>query len=327
MKRQSLILFFIFSILMHNCFALYIYKPKPGDKFTYRISKNNKINEAVFIYDNNENSTTFYWKLGNEDTKWGKANLSDKNIVCFSTALDDSTINKNCNFIYLSKESFKLFKSKKKINAIIDNSKAVFSHSKTEDYIFPVSGAEFKFKLITVTSTDKRYSISFIDNAEFPVIVSLIAEAAWQLQSVVPLPMYPITFDITGKTIFDKSVSIFKKYIQGTCINFKVEYNENYKTIAFDEYFCPITGIRYTLKNDTIVSVVLVGKNENSNDLIWNSYKGYFWGVYSLGISKKIIVELIGKADKIENGKHFYSNRGFYLIFDSDDKLDSVEYE
>lgn len=327
MKQRHFTLVLFLFLLMQNCFAQYIYKPKSGDKFTYRISKNNKVSEAVFIYDIHENSTVFYWKKGIENPEWGTLKRNEKNFNCLSSNIDDTAYNRNCNLIFLNKESFKLLKSKKKINFTVDNKNIVFSFSKSEEFKMPVSGAEFKFKLITVTSADKRYSLSFIDNVEFPMIISLIADAAWQLQSVVPLPMYPITFDITGKTITDKSVVFFKNYTKGTCTNLKAEYTENYKTLIFDEYFCPITGIRFTLKNDTIVSVVLVGKDEKSNDFRWNKYKGYFWGVYGLGTSRETIEKQLGKADSEENGKFFYRNRGFYLIYNSKNELESVEYE
>lgn len=327
MRQRQFCLNILFFVLIENCFAQYVYKPNPGDKFTYRISKNNKISETVFVYDLYKNFPVFYWKTGNEIPKWGTMHRTVQNLNYFSSNIEDSLLNINCNIVFLNKETFKLFKSKKKINVNIDKKDIVISYSKSEDFSFPVSGAAFKFKLITLTSTDKRYSVSFIDNAEFPVIVSLIADAAWQLQSVVPLPMYPITFDITGKTMNDKSVFFFKNYTKGTCTNIKAEYTENYKTIIFDEYFCPITGIRFTLKNDTIQSIVLVGKAEFSDDYRWKTYKGFFWGVYSLGTSKDIIEKNLGKADEVENRKYYYRNRGFYLIFNNNDELESVEYE
>ncbi len=322
------ILTILFGLLVSGGIsAKYSYKPAAGDKFQYKISKQGKHFESIFIYDLKDKLPAFHFKWGTEISAWGSWNESKSHNQTIINDLNDTGLLKNCNLIYVSKEIFKQLKSGKNFKLTIQETLCEFKLTKTLDYNLPIEGAEMSFKIVSATSSDNKWIINILDNAPFPLITALLGEVSWQLQTIVPVPMYPITHNLIGSKLEDKNAEMFKTYIKETCVMVEAKYTENFRKVVFNEYFCPIAGVRFSLKNDTIISLQLVSKNYISDGYNWQTYHGYVWGIFRLGDKRKAIEKKYGKPISTSKGKSYYPDKGFYLIFNNKGELEGVEYE
>ena len=86
-------------------------------------------------------------------------------------------------------------------------------------------------------------------------------------------------------------------------------------------------NVSFSLKNDTIVSLLLLSENSKQDGYTWQTYRGYVWGIYGLGDKRKSIEKQLGKPVSYEEGKSYYPDKGFYLIYNSKGELEMVNYE
>ncbi len=304
------------------------YKPALGDKFNYKISRSGgKSYPATFVYDKINNTSSFYYKWGSENPKWGTWTAPEISNSTLLKELKDTNYLKRCNVLYLNSEIFKQVKSGKIFKLFIEYEEIEFGACKLNEYLLPIIGAGLKSKILTATSSDQKWIINILDNENFPLITSLLGNVSWQLQSIVPFPMYPITQSIIGESIDSKKAELFKAYIKESCVIVEASYNDNYKKLIFNEYFCPIVGIRFSLKNDTIVSLHLVSKGNRSDGYEWQTYRGYIWGIYGLGDKQKVIEKKFGKPDSTFDGRNTYTKNRLSLRYNSRGELETVDYE
>ncbi len=311
-----------------NSNAKNLYKPAKGDKFQYKILlTGGKRFPATFIYDVKDDVPSFHWKWGNENPIWGNWNQSKISSFNIANDLTDSSILTNSNLLYLNPILFSKIKSRKNFVLTIKGENYEFKCGETSVYNLPINGAEIKFKLLSATSKNKKWIISVLDNEPFPLIIGLIGDISWQLQSIFPVSLYPITQNLTGNRLDSKQANMFENYTKETCEMIEVSYTDNYKKVVYSEFFCPIVGIRFSLKNDTIVALQLVTDKYQSDGYHWQTYYGYVWGIYRLGDKQTTIESDYGKPIKSLNGKNYYPYKKFYLIYNTNGELERVEYE
>lgn len=304
------------------------YKPANGDKFTYKISHTfGKRYSATFIYNQSQKIPTFYYRLGGESIGWGTWTEPKINSNSIAVNLFDTGQLSKSNLMYLNHSLYKKMKSGKKIVLALKGETLEFTKSKNTMTDLPVNGVGLKFKVLKATSKDKKWVISIIDNEFFPLIVSIAGEISWQLQSIIPAPMFPITQNLIGVPFDSKQADMFKTYIKETCETLEAKYSENFNKVVYTEYFCPIVGVRFSLKNDTIVSLQLVSDNFKENGYDWKTYQGYVWGIYKLGDKKTGIETEYGKPVSTREGKNYYPFKKFYLVYSDTGELELVEYE
>lgn len=311
-----------------NVYADFTYKPVAGDKFQYKISNGGgKFYQASFVYDLKEKQASFYYKFGNDNPQWGTWTEPKTKNSTLINDLRDTNLIKSCNLIFLNQAIFKQIKSGKNFKLVIQKDEFEFKCGTPADYLLPIDGAGINFKILTATSTDNKWIINVLDNPSFPIITALLGDMSWQLQTIVPVPMYPITQNLVGKKMDDKQVYMFRSYIKETCVMVEASYKENFRKVVFNEYFCPTIGTRFTLKNDTIVSLQLVSNNNRSDGYNWQTYKGRVWGIYGMGDKQKAIEKKTGKPKSNTNGRCYYPKNRFYLLFNKNGELETVEYE
>jgi hypothetical protein len=309
-------------------FAASTYKPANGDKFTYKISHTfGKRYSATFIYNQSQKIPTFYYRWGSESLSWGtwlEPKINSKSIGV--NLMDTAQLSKS-NLLYLNHSLYKKIKSGKKIVLNLKGEALEFTKSKNTETDLPINEAGLKFKVLNATSKDKKWVISIIDNEFFPLIISIAGNISWQLQSIIPAPIFPITQNLLGMPFDSKQSDMFKSYIKETCEIIEFKYTDNFKKVIFNEYFCPIVGVRFSLKNDTLVSLQLVSENFKENGHDWKTYQGYVWGIYKLGDKKSSIETEYGKSVSTREGKNYYPFKKFYLIYNDNEDLELVEYE
>lgn len=303
------------------------YIPASGDKFQYKISqKGGKYNVGSFVFDKNDKLASFYFKIGNDNPKigtWIESKI--KNNVILTDITD--TLLEQGDLVFINSNLFKQIKSGKNFKLIIQKKEIEFKCGNSLNYNLPLNNASIDFKVISASSIDGRWILNILDNSSFPLITSLLGDISWQLQSIVPVPMYPITDNIVGKRLDDAKASMFRTYFKETSIVVEVTYTENFKKVIFNEYFCPTIGIRFSLKNDTIISLQLLSERNKSDGYDWKTYRGYVWETFVIGDDKKAIEKKLGKPLSNTGSRYYYPQGRFYLLYDKEGKLELVEYE
>ncbi len=322
------LIFFLYLIAIDSSIANATYIPSIGDKFVYKILlTSGKRFPATFIYNETEKVPKFYWKWGDENPDWGS--WQESKISTSNIAIDnlDSSILTNSNLLYLNQSLYTKMKLHKNFILGIQGENVEFKCGESKSYNLPIEEVNLKFKLLTATSKDGKWLMSVLDNEAFPLVVSLLGDISWQLQNIVPASMFPITQNLIRVKFDSKQADLFRTYAKETCEIVEFKYTDNFKKVVFNEYFCPIAGIRFSLRNDTIVSLQLVSDNYNRDGYNWNTYHGYVWGIFRLGDKQTSIETEYGKPVSTFNGKNYYPFKGFYLIYNSRGELERVEYE
>ncbi|MFM9944924.1 MAG: hypothetical protein ACKVQB_06790 [Bacteroidia bacterium] len=305
----------------------FTYKPDVGDKFQYKISRHGKYFPATFIYDIQENASHFYWKWGNGEPVCGKWNEPENNNSNVLNDLKDTLLIKNTNLLYLNSEIFKQIKAGKNFKLNIQGRDLEFKCGPPMEYELPITGAALKCSVLTAITEDNKVMLHVLDNASFPLITSLIDDVSWELEKIFPMPMFPITHKIVGLKIDNKKADMFNRYIKETCVQLDIDFTEKYKKLEFNEFFCPTVGVRFSTKNDTIVSLQLLSSGSTLYGYRWQTYNGNVWGLFGLGDKRQAIESKFGKPIITKGGKCYYPDRGFYFIYNSEGDLVEVEYE
>ena len=328
-KRLNIsLIFFLGLIAFGSLTAKAAYKPSIGDKFVYKILlRDGKRFPASFIYNEKEKVPAFSWKWGSENPIWGSWQESKISTTNIAINFVETSVLANSNLVYLNQPLFSKIKSHKNFTLIIQGENVEFKCGESRIYNLPIEDANVKCKLLTASSNDGKWIISVLDNEDFPLIVGLLGDISWQLQSIVPAPMFPITQNLIGVKFDSKQADMFKTYIKETCETIEFKYTENFKKVVFNEYFCPIAGIRFSVRNDTIVSLQLVSDNYNRDGYNWQTYHGYVWGIFRLGDKKTTIETEYGKPVSSSSSKNYYPYKRFYLMYNSSGELERVEYE
>jgi len=322
------ILIILFCILANTVLsAKFSYKPSIGDKFQYKISYGTKHSSAVFIYDIINKSPTFNWKLSGQPNLWGSWYASKAAGVKIVNNLKDTAITNPSNMLFISKVIYKLVRSGKPFKLKMDDEEVEFRRINSQPYDLPLEGAGIKLKILCFATPDHKWTMNVLDNEAFPLIVEMTGRVSWKLLSIVPLPMIPITHNIVGTKITDKNAEMFNRYIHQTCDVIEASYTEDFKRVVFNEYFCPLVGVRFSLKDDTIISLELLSNIDTRESYDWQTYQGYVWGTLKLGTKQKIIENQLGKPVSSEANKNYYPDKRFYLIYNTKGELETVEYQ
>ncbi len=329
MATLSRILILVICVLFVRCaYGNNDYRPALGDKFNYKISKSGgKSFTASFVFDLINKTPSFHFKWGTENSRWGTWTESKESHPTLLKEPRDSNFSKQCMLLYVDLDLFRLIKSGKKFKLFIDYEEIEFGPSKVQNFKLPIAGAELNTKILTASTSDQKWILSILDNESFPLITSLLGNTSWQLQSIVPFPMYPITHNLIGEGINAKKAELLKAYINETCVIVEARYSHNFNKVNFSEYFCPTVGIRLSLKNDSIVSLKLVSKGHRSDGYTWQTYRGCVLGIYGLGDKQKDIEKTFGAPNSSIAGRHHYSTYRLSLFYNTQGQLEMVDYE
>jgi archaellum component FlaF (FlaF/FlaG flagellin family) len=303
------------------------YKPEIGDKFDYKlVGSGNKKSTAILVFDKLSHLITFHYSFGNDKLTFGSWVESKNKTPKLLIDLNDSS-QADGDLTFLNATSFESLKTGKKFNLLIENEVIEFSKKELTDYLLPIKGISLPFKMFTAISKDKKWSISVLNNDDYPMIIEISGKINWKLNTITPCPSYPITQSLVGQIIDSAKAKLFNTYTSGTCHTLEAKFTENFSKVNFKEFFCPIIGLRYSLKNDTITSIRLLSNTYHSEGYTWHNYRGVFYSIFKIGDSKKEIEKYLGKPFSNSNEKNYYPNHGFSLIYNANNILIEVEYQ
>lgn len=293
----------------------------------YLISKDAHRFESTFVLNIQNKLSSFYFFWNDKQAKRGCWTESPNAPFIVINNLHDSGIITNGQLLFFSPELFAKIKIGKPITLVVQNSLLEFNLVNSENYALPISGNAIPMKVFNLATADQKYTIQVLDNPSFPLITSFVSDYLWNLQSIMPLPTYPITENLVGLKSTDRKAGLFYRYISGTCSSLEASFTENYRDINFVEFFCPTVGVRYTLKNDTISSLCLFSELKKKDGYLWQTYQGVIWNEFGLGTKRSKIEQVFGKGIAKPGGKWYYPDKRFYLIYNPLNNLVEVEYE
>lgn len=301
---------FILSFFLFSSFVVFSQSIQVGEKLVYQVHFGENDYHFAAKIQQLSPEIVFDYKLTSDRGLWGTATISKK--------AQESATNMYNNFspdehlLKLNNE-VSVFPSKLMVDALTNKKEIRMNTGESEKsfhlganktielshFIFKegkVAEEKLKIRAVALVSNDEKEHVWISTDLGTPLVVEM--DLGWKIsiqswESAMPLTDKPQ--DMLGKALSASDMQALQHRLAFSSHIEKEDLSEENKPSLYEEYFCPMEGIRVKTHNDTVTNVLFYTEGFEHEDFRWRGYEGKFACGLLLNMTYQEVDAKIGK--------------------------------
>lgn len=304
---------FILSFILFSNFVVFSQSIQVGEKLVYQVNFGEDNYHFAAKIQQLSPEIVFDYKLTSDRGLWGTATIS-KQAQASATNMynhfspDEHQLKLNNEVsVFPSKVMVDALTNKKAINMNTGDGEKSFhlGKSKTMElshFILKegkVTEEKLKITAVELVSNDEKEHVWISIDLGTPLVVEM--DLGWKIsiqswESAMPLTDKPQ--DMLGKALSASDMQALQHRLAFSSHIEKEDLSEENKPSLYEEYFCPMEGIRVKTHNDTVTTLLFYTEGFEHEDFKWRGYEGKFACGLLLNMTYQDVDAKIGKPIK-----------------------------